>query len=179
MQLLTSRNIILTALVATTLTITGCTADPELADDLPDQGSVPTHVTETTFPETDVANMSQWVVEEINDVRAIDKGDWYSRVSPELSEDIPVDSLVGTLNSQLRPALPYVASDYEEPEADYGVTRLTPDLTAQPVDLHLQLDETGMISALWYVEIDSEETSDDEETAFPEEDQENNPGLGQ
>lgn len=178
MQLSTPRNIVLTVLVATTLAFTGCTADPELADDLPDQGAAPTHVTETTFPDTDVANKSQWVVEELNDVRAIDKRDWYSQVSPELSEEIPIDSLVGTLNSQLRPSLPFVASDYEEPAQNYGVTRLTPDLTAQPVDLHLQLDDTGLISALWYEEIDSDEASDDE-TTFSDEDQESNPGLGQ
>lgn len=178
MKLTSPRNIILTVVSATAIALTGCTADPELADDLPDQGAAPTHVAETTFPDTEVANMSQWVVEEINGVRAIDKRDWYSRVSPELTEDIPVDSLVGTLNSQLRPSLPYVASEYEEPEPDYGITRLTPDLTAQPVDLHLQVDDTGMISALWYEEIESDGPSD-EQPDTTEEEQQSDPGLGQ
>ena len=178
MPLTTPRNVVLTALFATTVALTGCTADPELADDLPDQGAAPTHVAQTTFPDTDVANMSQWVVEEINGVRAIDKRDWYSRVSPELTEEIPVDSLVGTLNSQLRPHLPYVASEYEEPESNYGITRLTPDLTAQPVDLHLQVDDTGMISALWYEEIESDGPSD-ERPDTTEEEQQSDPGLGQ
>ncbi|GAA4472879.1 hypothetical protein GCM10023190_04020 [Enteractinococcus fodinae] len=178
MKLTTPRNIVLTAVFATTIALTGCTADPEVADVLPDQGSAPTHVAETTFPDTEVANMSQWVVEEINGVRAIDKRDWYPRVSPELTEDIPVDSLVGTLNSQLRPHLPYVASEYEEPESNYGITRLTPDLTAVPVDLHLQLDDTGMISALWYEEIESDADSD-EQPATSEDEEESTPGVGQ
>ena len=178
---MTPRKLFAAAVVATALAVTGCTADPEIADDLPDQGAVPTHVEEVAFPDTDVAHISQWVVEEINDVRAINKQDWYSRVSPELTEQIPVDSLVGTLNSELRPSLPYIASEYEEPAADYGVTRLTPDLTSQPVDLHLQLDETGLISALWYEEVESDDapTDHDATTSPADEEEESTPGLGQ
>ena len=179
MRPLSKRSIILSAVIATTLALTGCTADPEIADQLPDQGSAPTHVDEVTFPETEVANTSQWVVEQINGVRAIDKRDWYPKVSPELTEDIPVDSLVGTLNSQLRPDLPYVASGYEDPETDYGITRLSPDLTSQPVDLHIQLDETGLISALWYEEVESDATPSEDSTVAPDDEEESAPGLGQ
>lgn len=171
------RNILLSAFVASTLALSGCTADPEIADDLPDQGSVPTHVSAVTFPDTKVAETSEWVVEEINGPRAINKQDWYPNVSPELTDEIPVDSLVGTLNSQLRPSLPYVPSEYEEPEPNYGVTRLTPDLTAQPVDLHVQVDEAGLITALWYETVESD--AEDGETSFPDEDEQNQPGLGQ
>lgn len=162
----TPRTKVLALSAAILLTLTGCVADPDVADVLPDQGAAPTHVAEVTFPDTPVGNVSHWVVEEINGIRAINKRDWYPKVSPELTENIPVDSLVGTLNAQLRPSLPYVASDYEEPEPNYGITRLSPDLTAQPVDLHIQLDETGLISALWYETIDSDE--DNSETP-PEE----------
>ena len=176
MQLRKPRTKLLTALVATALSLTACTGDPEIADVLPDQGSVPTHVTEVTFPETEAANTSQWVVEQINGVRSINKQDWYPRVSPALSEDIPVDSLVGTLNSELRPSLPYVPSDYEEPEPNYGVTRLTPDLTAQPVDLHVQVDDTGLISALWYETVESDATTED---TSPVPDEETSPRLNQ
>lgn len=177
MQLPKPRTIFTTTLVAAALSLTACTADPEIADVLPDQGSAPTHVAEVTFPDTEAANTSQWVVEQINGVRAINKQDWYPRVSPELSEDIPVDSLVGTLNSELRPSLPYVPSDYEEPESNYGVTRLTPDLTAQPVDLHVQVDDTGLISALWYETVESDATTDDA-SQVPD-DEETTPGLNQ
>src|SRR5690625_7531058 len=76
-----------------------------------------------------------------------------------MSEDIPVDSLVGTLNTALRPSMPYVPSDYEEPEENYAITRLTPDLTAEPVDLHLKTDATGRISALWYEYVEDEGTT--------------------
>ena len=179
MRLSIPRNIFVSAVVATTLVVTGCTADPEIADQLPDQGAAPTHVEEITFPETAVGEMSEWVVEEINGVRAINKQDWYSKVSPELTEQIPVDSLVGTLNSQLRPDLPYIASEYEEPESDYGVTRLTPDLTSQPVDLHIQLDETGLISALWYEEVESDADTIEDTTGAPEGEEKTAPGLGQ
>ena len=179
MQLTTPRTILLTLFTATTLTLTGCVADPDIADDLPDQGAAPTHVAAVTFPDTEVAQTSEWVVEEINGIRAINKRDWYPRVSPELSEDIPVDSLVGTLNSQLRPSLPFVPSDYEEPEPNYGITRLTPDLTAQPVDLHIQVDDTGLISALWYETVESDATTNT--TEQPSDDGEEIPsdGLGQ
>ncbi len=177
MQASKPHTLFLTIVVAG-LSLTGCVADSEIADELPDQGSVPTHVTEVSFPDTEAAEASQWVVDEINGVRAINKQDWYPRVSPQLSEEIPVDSLVGTLNSQLRPSLPYVPSDYEEPEPDYGITRLTPDLTAQPVDLHLQVDDTGRISALWYETVESDAETDPA-TQFPKEGEENNPGLGQ
>ena len=184
MQLPKPRTILLTLLTATTLALTGCVADPDVADVLPDQGSVPTHVAEVTFPDTPAAQTSEWVVEEINGVRAINKQDWYSRVSPELSEEIPVDSLVGTLNSQLRPSLPFVPSDYEEPKPNYGITRLTPDLTAQPVDLHIKVDDTGLISALWYETVESDATDDTGAPAITEEatdDGEDVPsdGLGQ
>lgn len=178
MQLPKPRTLLTTTLVAAALSLSACTTDPEIADVLPDQGSAPTHVAEVTFPDTEAANTSQWVVEQINGVRAMNKQDWYPRVSPALSEDIPVDSLVGTLNSQLRPSLPYVPSNYEEPEANYGVTRLTPDLTAQPVDLHVQVDDTGLISALWYETVESDATTDDD-TAFPDDGEETSPGLNQ
>lgn len=163
MQFPKTRTTLLTAFAATTLAVTGCVSDPEVADVLPDRGSDPTHVADVEFPDTEVARTSSWVVDEINGTRAIDKDDWYPRVAPELSDTIPVDSLVGTLNSELRPALPYVASDYEEPAEDYGVTRLTPDLTAEPVDLHIEVDESGRLTALWYEGVDSdgdEETTD-------------------
>lgn len=159
------RTLFLTVLTATTLALTGCVADEEVADQLPDQGSVPTHVTEVDFPDTEAARTSKWVVDEINGTRAINKQDWYPRASPELTEQIPVDSLVGTLNSDLRPSLPYVPSDYQEPEANYGITRLTPDLTAEPVDLHLQVDDTGRISALWYETVETDATPDNDAPA--------------
>ena len=181
MQLPKPRTILLTLFTATTLALTGCVADPDVADVLPDQGSVPTHVAEVTFPDTQVAQTSEWVVEQINGVRAINKQDWYSRVSPELTEEIPVDSLVGTLNSQLRPSLPFVPSDYEEPEPNYGITRLTPDLTAQPVDLHVKVDDTGLINALWYETVESDATSAPDTTEETTDDDEDVPsdGLGQ
>lgn len=178
-----SRTKILALSATLLLTLTGCVADPEVADVLPDQGAVPTHVAEVTFPDTEVAGVSQWVVEEINGIRAINKQDWYPKVSPELTENIPVDSLVGTLNAQLRPSLPYVASDYEEPEPNYGITRLTPDLTAEPVDLHVQLDETGLIIALWYETIDSDAggsaATSEVPQPTPEATQDGSGGLGQ
>ena len=175
------RTIFLTLFAATTLSLTGCVADPDVADVLPDQGAAPTHVAEVTFPDTEVAQISEWVVSEINGIRAINKQDWYPRVSPQLAEEIPVDSLVGTLNSQLRPSLPFVPSDYEEPEPNYGITRLTPDLTAQPVDLHLQVDDTGLISALWYETVESDATDSTDTTQEPTDDGEDIPsdGLGQ
>ncbi|HEY4535952.1 MAG TPA: Cpe/LpqF family protein [Enteractinococcus sp.] len=178
MKLSQPRTLLLTLFTAATLSLTGCVADPDVADVLPDQGAAPTHVAEVTFPDSEVAQTSEWVVEEINGVRAINKQDWYPRVSPQLSEDIPVDSLVGTLNSQLRPSLPFVPSDYKEPEPNYGITRLTPDLTAQPVDLHIQVDDTGLISALWYETIESDAS---ETTNEPTDDGEDTPsaGLGQ
>jgi hypothetical protein len=176
MQLSKFRTLVPGALLAATLALSGCTADPELADDLPDQGAAPTHVEAVTFPDTEVGNTSEWVVDEINGVRAINKQDWYPRVSPQLSEDIPIDSLVGTLNSQLRPSLPFVPSEYEEPETNYGVTRLTPDLTAQPIDLHIQVDDAGLITALWYEEVESDANGD---SSFSDEDEQTQPGLGQ
>ncbi len=178
MQIPKPRTILLTLLTATTLSLTGCVADPDVADVLPDQGASPTHVDQVTFPDTEAAQTSEWVVSEINGVRAINKQDWYPRVSPELTDDIPVDSLVGTLNSELRPSLPYVPSDYEEPEPNYGITRLTPDLTATPVDLHLQVDDTGRISALWYETIESD-ASDTPEAPTEEHDETPSDGLGE
>lgn len=178
MQLPKARTILLTALTAVTLSVTGCVADPEIADTLPDSGSAPTHVAETSLPDTDAGNMSQWVVDEINGTRAINKQDWYPRVSPEMSDDIPVDSLVGTLNADLRPSLPFVAAEYSEPEENYGVTRLSPDLTSAPIDLHVKVDDTGRISDLWYEEVvtdanQEDSPSDTDEEAVPGE------GLGQ
>lgn len=169
MKLNKARTLLLTTLTATALTFTGCVADPEVADVLPDQGAAPTHVSEIAFPDTEVGQTSKWVVQEINGIRAINKQDWYAKVSPELTENIPVDSLVGTLNAQLRPSLPFVPSDYEEPSAGYGITRLTPDLTAQPVDLHIQMDDTGRISALWYETVESDATSSPSESPEEEE----------
>lgn len=176
MQLPQLRTVVLSTFTAVALSLTGCVADPETADTLPDRGTGPTHVSETSFPDTNVGNTSQWVVDEINGSRAINKQDWYPRVSPEMSEEIPVDSLVGTLNSELRPSLPYIASDYSEPEEDYGITRLTPDLTSEPLDLHIQIDGSGLITDLWYEEVattdeeapsdqDEPTTDDDEDTA--------------
>ena len=159
------RTLVLTAVTATALTFTGCVADPEIADDLPDRGSAPTHVAEVSFPDTEAARTSQWVVDEINATRSMNKQDWYPKVAPEMSDEIPVDSLVGTLNSELRPSLPYVPSDYAEPEEDYGITRLTPDLTAVPIDLHIRIDDTGRITALWYEELESEANTGDTSTS--------------
>ncbi|GAA2042401.1 hypothetical protein GCM10009720_23780 [Yaniella flava] len=169
------RTTVLTAVAATALAFTGCVADPETADDLPDRGSAPTHVAEVNFPDTEAARTSQWVVDEINATRSMNKQDWYPKVAPEMSDEIPVDSLVGTLNSELRPSLPYVPSNYEEPEENYGITRLTPDLTAGPIDLHIQIDDTGRITDLWYEELES---ADSGETATDDEDAETNDGLG-
>lgn len=154
-------------------------ADPETADPLPDGGTGPSDVSEVTFPETEVADNSQWVVDQINGTRAINKQDWYPRVSPEMSEEIPVDSLVGTLNSDLRPSMPYVPSDYSEPEEDYGVTRLTPDLTAASVDLHIRIDDTGRISDLWYDEVATEDGSEQPQPTDGEDAPSPGGGLGQ
>lgn len=172
------RILFLTVLTATTLALTGCVADEEVADDLPDQGSVPTHVSEVEFPDTEVARTSKWVVDEINGSRAINKQDWYPRAAPELTEKIPVDSLVGTLNSQLRPSLPYVPSDYHEPEANYGVTRLTPGLTAEPVDLHIQVDDSGMIRDLWYETVETDATTTEDDGAQIQDDDAETPATG-
>lgn len=178
MQLPKTRTLVLTAITAITLSLTGCVADPEIADTLPDRGSAPTTVAEVSFPDTEVGKMSKWVVDEINGTRAISKQDWYPRVSSEMSDDIPVDSLVGTLNSDLRPSLPFVAVEYSEPEENYGVTRLTPDLTSAPIDLHVQVDDTGRILELWYEEVvtdatPEESSSNDDAESVPGE------GLGQ
>src|SRR5699024_231852 len=175
MQLSKSRTILLTTFTAVTLSLTGCVADPEIADNLPDRGSAATHVGEVSFADSDVGNMSEWIVDEVNGTRSINKQDWYPKVAPEMSDEIPVDSLVGTLNSELRPSLPYVPSDYEEPEENYGITRLTPDLTAGPIDLHIQIDDTGRITDLWYEELES---ADSGETNPDDEDAETNDGLG-
>jgi len=43
MQASKPHTLFLTIVVAG-LSLTGCVADPEIADELPDQGSVPTHV---------------------------------------------------------------------------------------------------------------------------------------
>lgn len=178
MQIPKTRTILLTALTAVTLSLTGCVADPEIADTLPDRGSAPSHVAEISFPDTDAGNMSEWIVDEINGTRSINKQDWYPRVSPEMSDEIPVDSLVGTLNADLRPSLPFVPAEYTEPEENYGVTRLTPDLTSAPLDLHVKVDDTGRISDLWYEEVvtdanqEDSSSSDDEDSAPGE-------GLGQ
>lgn len=179
MQLPKLRTILLTSFTSATLALTGCVADPETADTLPDKGSGPTHVSEITLPDTDVGNTSEWVIEQINGTRAINKQDWYPRVSPEMSEEIPVDSLVGTLNSELRPSLPYVASDYAEPEEDYAVTRLTPDLTAEPIDLHVQIDDSSRIVDLWYEDVSTETNSDSDESTNDDEDSAPGDGLGQ
>lgn len=176
MQRFTPRTLFSTLALVTALTVTGCVADPEVADVLPDQGSIPTHVAAVSFPDTEAGQTSAWVVDEINGMRSINKQDWYPRVSPELTDDIPVDSLVGTLNAQLRPSLPYVPSDYHEPAANYGVTRLSPDLTAEPVDLHVQVDDSGRISALWYETTNDGDSNTGDET--PEETEEPADGLG-
>lgn len=177
-----TRAILLTAFTAAALSLAGCVADPEIADPLPDRGSAPTHVPETSFPDTEAGNMSKWVVNEINGTRAINKQDWYPRVSPEKSDEIPVDSLVGTLNSELRPSIPFVAAEYSEPEENYGITRLSPDLTSAPIDLHVKVDDTGRISDLWYEEVvtdatpeesPSDDSDDNDEESMPGE------GLGQ
>lgn len=162
MKVFTPRKIVLTLFSAAILSLTGCVADPDVADVLPDQGSVPTHVEEVTFPESDVGKTAKWVVSDINGIRAINKQDWYSKVSPELTDNIPVDSLVGTLNADLRPSLPYIASNYQEPEAGYAIVRLTPDLTAQPVDLHLKVDASGRISSLWYEIVETDDRDAEE-----------------
>ncbi|HIW47288.1 MAG TPA: Cpe/LpqF family protein [Candidatus Yaniella excrementigallinarum] len=179
MQRTTPRTLLLTAITVVTLSITGCVADPEVTDNQPDGGSAPTHVEEITFPDTEVGQTSRWVLDEINGSNAINKQDWYPRVSPEMSEDIPVDSLVGTLNTELRPSMPYVPSDYDEPEENYAITRLTPDLTAEPVDLHLKTDATGRISALWYEYVEDEGTTEQPDNGDKEEDSENDNVLGQ
>lgn len=178
MQLSKPRTLLLTVFTAFTLSLTGCVADPEIADTLPDRGSDPTHVDETNFPDTEVGNMSKWVLAEINGDRSINKQDWYPRVAPEMSEEIPVDSLVGTLNSDLRPSLPFVASDYSEPEENYGITRLTPDLTSEPIHLHVQIDDTGRISALWYEEVVTDAAPQPQDTSTTDQDEDTAPGGG-
>ena len=179
MQLSKTRTILLTTFTAVTLSLTGCVADPEIADTLPDRGSAPTHVEEVSFPDTDVGNMSEWIVDEVNGTRSINKQDWYPRVSPEMSDEIPVDSLVGTLNSDLRPSLPFVPAEYTEPENNYGVTRLTPDLTSAPLDLHVKVDDTGRISDLWYEEVVTDANQEEEPSDEVDEDSAPGGGLGQ
>src|SRR5699024_1387691 len=95
------------------------------------------------------------------------------------SEDIPVDSLVGTLNTELRPSMPYVPSDYDEPEEKYAITRLTPDLTAEPVKLHVKTNATGRISALWYEYDEDQGTTGQPYNGDKDEDSEIENVLGQ
>lgn len=179
MQLSTPRTIIATAFAAAAFALTGCVADPETADPLPDGGTGPTHVSEVSFPDSEVAETSEWVVDQINGTRAINKQDWYPRVSPEMSEEIPVDSIVGTLNSDLRPSMPYVPSEYSEPEEHYGITRLTPDLTAASIDLHVRVDDSGLITDLWYDEVANEDASEQPDSTDDEDSAPSGGGLGQ
>src|SRR5699024_11568918 len=111
MQRTSPRTLLLTSITVVTLSITGCVADPEVTDNQPDGSSAPTHVEEITFPDTEVGQTSRWVLDEISGSNAINKQDWYPRVSPHLREDIPVDALVSTLYTELRPSMPYVPSD--------------------------------------------------------------------
>src|SRR5699024_12584603 len=98
MQIPITRTRLLTALTAVTRSLTGWVADPEIADTLPDRGSAPRHVAEISSPDTDVGNMSEWVVDESNGTRSSNKEDWYPGVAPETSDEIPVDAQVGTLD---------------------------------------------------------------------------------
>ncbi|PXA82440.1 hypothetical protein DCC26_00600 [Auritidibacter sp. NML120779] len=131
------------------LGLSGC-VESEHREATPDGNAAPTHVAPDHFPDNQLGDTGRWILNQINGNRAIDRSDWYDRVAPELTEQIPVDSLVGTLNAELRPQKPYVMTHYEQTDQASAMMTLTPDISAQPLDLHFSIDEAGRLTELWY-----------------------------
>lgn len=157
------------------IALVGCVPEENL-DPTVDQGGIPTHVDEVTFGDTPVGERAQWIVDEINGNNAINKKDWFAKVAPELTEEIPVDSLVGVINSQVRPSGPFVASEYSEPQENVAVVRLTPDLSSTPLDMTVSLNDEGLLDGLWFVPAGDNQA----EKKLPDEDETKpNSGLNQ
>lgn len=137
------------------LLLTGCIPEENL-DAAPDGGVVADHVEPVEFPDTKVAERAAWIINELNDNRALNRRDWHDKVSDDFKATMPVDSMVGTLNAEIRPHKPFVASEYREVENGVAQVRLTPPISSEPFDMTVSLDQDGKIDALWFEPVEGD-----------------------
>lgn len=139
------------------LTLTGCSGDGDGNGEGPEETPV-TEETPTTeapaqaeaieIPDTPVGEVAQKMVDTMNAADDTTEADWEGLLHESFTAQVPVSDFVGLLNTNIRPAQPFVPTAYEGGERQ-SVTTLDAAI-GDPIDLSIVLDPEGLITGLTF-----------------------------
>lgn len=103
-------------------------------------------VSTAAMPATPAGERMQWFLDLLNAETDTSAADWEGQVSDAMLAAVSVDQLVSLTNLQLRPAKPFVATDYEG--TDLEATAVFTGELGEPFQVNLSVGPDGVIGGL-------------------------------
>jgi hypothetical protein len=131
--------------VVSTLALSGCT---QAAEEIPVVSETPADETSVEIPGTPVGQVAQKMVDVMNADDDTTAADWEGQLHDSFTAKVSIDDFVDLLNTNIRPAQPFVPTAYEGADRQ-SVTTLDAAI-GDPIDLTISIDSEGLIIGLTF-----------------------------
>jgi hypothetical protein len=101
--------------VVSTLALSGCT---QAAEEIPVVSETPADETSVEIPGTPVGQVAQKMVDVMNADDDTTAADWEGQLHDSFTAQVSIDDFVDLLNTNIRPAQPFVPTAYEDRRPD-------------------------------------------------------------